>query len=39
MEAIPTIYRWLPHLSVLSPKELADKIRKDVAGYLKFLSK
>ena len=37
MEAIPSIYRWIPHLTVLSPKEFADKIKKNVSAYLKTL--
>ena len=35
MEAIPAIQRWIPHLSVLAPKELRDTIRKSVSAYLK----
>lgn len=37
MEAIPSIYRWIPHLTVLSPKELAAEIKKNVSSYLKAL--
>lgn len=37
MEAVPTIQRWMPHLTVLSPKELSDKIKKTVSSYLKTL--
>lgn len=37
MEAIPLIYRWIPHLTVLSPKDLAEDIRGQVAAYLKTL--
>lgn len=37
MEALPTIYRWIPQLVVLSPKELADEVRKQVSSYLKSL--
>lgn len=37
MEAIPVIHRWIPHLTVLSPKELSDKVKKTVSSYLKSL--
>lgn len=37
MEALPLIYRWIPHLTVISPKELSKKVRKGVSGYLKTL--
>jgi predicted DNA-binding transcriptional regulator YafY len=35
MEAIPSILRWIPHLTVLSPKGLSDTIKKSVSAYLK----
>lgn len=34
MEALPSIYRWMPHLTVISPKELRDKVKKNVSIYL-----
>lgn len=34
MEAIPTIYHWIPHITVVAPKQLRDKIRKSVKQYL-----
>lgn len=37
MEAIPTIYRWIPHLTVLSPKGLTDRIKKGISDYSKAL--
>jgi predicted DNA-binding transcriptional regulator YafY len=37
MEAIPSINRWIPHLTVLSPKELSDQIKTSVSSYLKTL--
>lgn len=37
MEALPSIYRWIPHLTVVSPKELGDKIKRNVASYLRRL--
>lgn len=37
MEAIPSIHRWIPHLTVLSPKDLSDQIKTSVSSYLKSL--
>ncbi len=35
MELLPLIKKWLPYIKVLSPKSLDDRIKKDVAHYLK----
>ncbi len=35
MEAIPSILRWIPHLTVLAPKELRGTIKDSVSTYLK----
>jgi predicted DNA-binding transcriptional regulator YafY len=37
MEAIPSIYRWIPYLTVLAPKDLSAQIRKQVSAYLKSI--
>ena len=37
MEAIPTIYRAMPYMVVLSPKDLALTVKKTVSTYLKAL--
>ena len=37
MEAIPLIYRWMPHLTVVSPKDLRDMVKRNVSIYLKGL--
>jgi predicted DNA-binding transcriptional regulator YafY len=34
MELIPLIKRWIPHLKVLSPDSLKDKIKKELKTYL-----
>lgn len=35
MEIIPNLMRWCPHVTVVSPKELKDEVRKKVSAYLK----
>ncbi|MDE2039665.1 MAG: transcriptional regulator [Elusimicrobia bacterium] len=35
MQAIPVIQRWIPHIHVVQPKTLRDRVRKAVRGYLK----
>ena len=35
MEVIPTIYRWIPEIKVLSPRVLAQTLRRNLAAYLK----
>lgn len=35
LEALPTIYRCIPYIKVLSPKDLAGLVRRDVKTYLK----
>lgn len=37
MEALTVIYRWIPHLTVISPKELRDTVKKTVAAYVRGL--
>lgn len=34
MEIMPLIKYWLPHMRVIEPKSLDDKIRKDLSDYL-----
>lgn len=33
MEIIPTIFHWIPYISVLSPQELKAEVKKTVDGY------
>jgi predicted DNA-binding transcriptional regulator YafY len=35
MEVRPTIFRWMPFIKVLKPRELRDEVRKVVRAYLK----
>ena len=35
-ELIPLIKYWLPHIKVVNPKELNEKIKKDVEKFLKW---
>lgn len=37
MEVLPLIYRWIPFLTVISPKELRVTVRKTVSAYLRGL--
>jgi predicted DNA-binding transcriptional regulator YafY len=37
LEAIPTIYRCIPYIKVLSPKDLAQSVKRDISSYLKNL--
>jgi predicted DNA-binding transcriptional regulator YafY len=37
MELIPLIRRWIPHLKVLSPASLQNKIKQDIKTYLNDL--
>lgn len=35
-ELIPLIKYWLPHIKVIKPKELNEKIKQDVEKFLKW---
>ena len=35
MEIIPNLMRWMPMVTVVSPKELKDEVRKKITAYLK----
>jgi predicted DNA-binding transcriptional regulator YafY len=37
MEVAPTILHWIPYVTVVEPKELRQKIRKTVEGFIKDL--
>ncbi|HOX22949.1 MAG TPA: WYL domain-containing protein, partial [Elusimicrobiales bacterium] len=39
MEAIPVIYRFIPFITVLSPNDLAESVRRNIAAYMKRLKK
>jgi len=34
MEAIPTILGWLPHISVIEPKEMKEQIKERISNYI-----
>jgi predicted DNA-binding transcriptional regulator YafY len=38
MEILPTIFEYIPHIKVLSPKWLADEVVEEVQGYLKDIT-
>jgi predicted DNA-binding transcriptional regulator YafY len=34
MEAIPTILGWIPHISVIKPKEMKEQIKERISNYI-----
>ena len=38
MELIPLIQRWIPHIKVLEPQSLKDRILKNIKDYQACLS-